>query len=193
MDITPLILLFLTALVVMNIVLYHVWQSHRKKPAYYRRTPWWMILCLLLPTAAHAATILSTIESDPVFVGREYGAEDCQWIDTYQITKTTTYGDPQPTTVYTPGMQSYTGGQPGRFAHCPEDCDPTIVPGFALTRVEDTYSTFSETTYGTYALLTDKCDEDCNPVPTPEGGTFGLMLVGIGLVVVSRKVRKICA
>ena len=119
---------------------------------------------------------------------------DCSWTETVEQVTTVTSRDVVPVAwigaVPSQGT-GYTGGQPGRFVHCPEDCDPTLVLGdAALTRVEDvggSYSDSADSTSFTFYRVIDQC-HTCQVV-TPESGTLAFLLLGIGLVICAQLVR----
>ena len=179
----------LLALVAVNVVLYRTWKFHEKHPTtFYKKMPWWTLCMGLLWTApVQAAPFVIATETHVVETGQS--VEGCTLCTTYDEIHTH-YGTNNGS-IFTndSNAQTYKGGQPGRFVHCPDDCDDTIIIGTpAMTRVEDVTTTFTTETHQTFTIVSEFCDTPTTV--TPESGTMGMFLVGIALIVISKIVVR---
>lgn len=165
------------------------------------------ILLFLFPSFLHAAIIVDSVNTEQ-FIQRNILQEDCSWIDTFQVTTTTTFQETKPVTITT-GFSDpktgtgYVGGQPGRAVSCPEDCDYSIVLGSpALTNNESLGGEVREWEEKKVVIiekLTDNCIGDgCDDpkipehpdTPVPETSTLVYLCLGIILIKFSKSSTK---
>lgn len=143
-----------------------------------------LLLFLLSPLMAFATPIVLDTSTETIQTGQH--TTGCITCTDYDTITTTTYGDyRQITNGAPPANRPEPPGQPGRFVTCPPDCYEWT-GGAMLTRVEDTLTTFTETTHVPFTVISEDCPEPPG-TPIPEPGTMWLFATGLLLLGVAKR------